>query len=106
MPNPPTIAHLQSDGVNGAWVTCRNPVCLRSTPVSFEAIRLVPETPFLAAAEARRFVCSACGSRRVDATPDCVGIGGRGPGGYFELVFKLATGKPRNTPYSLILRSQ
>src|SRR5208283_4918921 len=64
MPNPPTIAHLQSDGVNGAWVTCRNPVCLRSTPVSFKAIGLAPETPFPAIARTRRFVCAACGSSR------------------------------------------
>ena len=70
MPNPPTIAHLQSDGVAGAWVTCRNPVCLRSTPVSFKAIGLAPETPFPAIAEAHHFVCAACGSRRIDVSPD------------------------------------
>jgi C4-type Zn-finger protein len=70
MPNPPTIAHLQSDGVAGAWVTCRNPVCLRSTPLSFKAIGLAPETPFPNIARVKRFVCAACGSRRIDVSPD------------------------------------
>jgi len=55
---PLTIAHLASQGVAGAWVTCRNPVCLRSAPVSFKAIGLAPETPF-------RY-----GSRRIDVAPD------------------------------------
>ncbi len=55
---PPTIAHLQSQGVAGAWVTCRNPVCLRSTPLSFKAIGLAPETHFLAITRARRFFCA------------------------------------------------
>ena len=58
------IAGLQSQGVNGAWVTCHNPACLRSTPVSFTA------TPFPAVAKARRFVCATCGSRRVNMTLD------------------------------------
>jgi hypothetical protein len=31
---PPTIADLQSQGVAGVWVTCCNPVCLRSTPIA------------------------------------------------------------------------
>jgi len=35
---PPTIADFQSQGVAGAWVTCCNPVCLRSTPIAFAAI--------------------------------------------------------------------
>jgi C4-type Zn-finger protein len=80
MPNPPTIAHLQSDGVAGAWVTCHNPVCLHSTPMSFNAIGLAPETPFPAIARMRRFVCAACGSRRVDVTPDWRGRSAAGIG--------------------------
>ena len=67
---PPTIADLQSRGVAGAWVTCRNPVCLRSTPVSFKAIGLAPETPFPNIARVKRFVCAGCGSRRIDVSPD------------------------------------
>jgi hypothetical protein len=67
---PPTIADLQSQGVSGAWVTCRNPMCLRSTAIHFAAIGLAPETPFSAIAGARRFVCVACGSGRVDVSPD------------------------------------
>jgi hypothetical protein len=63
---PPTIADLQSQGVTGVWVTCCNPVCLRSTPIAFAAIGLAPETAFPAIAGARRFMCAACGSGRVD----------------------------------------
>src|SRR5208283_3053171 len=37
--------------------------CLRSTPVSFEAIGLAPETLFPAIAGARSFFYSGCGSR-------------------------------------------
>jgi len=33
---PPTIAHLRSQGVAGAWVRCRDPMCLRLAPVSFK----------------------------------------------------------------------
>ena len=66
---PPTIADLQSQGVAGAWVTCRNPVCLRSTPVSFKGIGLAPETPFPNIARAKRFVCAACGSCCVKLPP-------------------------------------
>jgi hypothetical protein len=36
--------------------------------VTFEAIKLAPETPFPNIA--KRFVCSACGSGRVDVSPD------------------------------------
>jgi hypothetical protein len=67
---PRTIADLQSQGVAGAWVTCRNPMCLRSTPIGFAAIGLAPETPFPPIAGARRFVCVACGSGRVDVSSD------------------------------------
>jgi hypothetical protein len=70
MPVPPTITQLQSQGVAGAWVTCCNPNCLCSTPVTFEAIKLAPETPFPNIARLKRFVCSACGSGRVDVLPD------------------------------------
>jgi len=75
-----TIAHLQSDGVAGAWVTCRNPVSLRSTPLSFKAIGLAPETPFPIIAGARRFVCAGCGSRRIDVSPDWRGHRAAGMG--------------------------
>jgi hypothetical protein len=40
----------------GAWVTRRNPICLRSTPFGFAAIRLARETPFRALGKARCFV--------------------------------------------------
>jgi hypothetical protein len=45
---------LKRECVAGAWVTCRNPGCLRSTPVTFEAIGVAPETPFPAIAAAGR----------------------------------------------------
>jgi len=77
---PPTIASLQAQGVAGAWVTCCNPVCLRSTPVSFEAIGVAADTPFPAIARVRRFVCSACGSPRVDVSPDWRGHEAAGMG--------------------------
>jgi hypothetical protein len=70
MPVPPTITQLQSQGVAGAWVKCCNPNCLCSEPVTFEAIKLAPETPFPNIARLKRFVCSACGSGRVDVSPD------------------------------------
>ena len=66
----PTISDVRSHGVAGAWVTCRNPLCLRSTPVSFETISLAPETPFPNIARVKRFVCAACGSKRIDVSPD------------------------------------
>jgi hypothetical protein len=33
--------------------------------IAFDAMRAPPETPFIALARSRRFVCSACGSRDV-----------------------------------------
>jgi len=77
---PPTIADLQHCGVASAWVTCSNPVCLRSTPLSFKAIGLAPETPFPNIARVKRFVCAACGSRRIDVSPDWRGHRGAGMG--------------------------
>jgi hypothetical protein len=55
----PTNDDSQSRGVAGARVTCCNPLCLRSTPVSFNAIGLAPETPFPAIARALHLVCAA-----------------------------------------------
>ena len=81
---PSTIADLRSQGVAGAWVTCCNPVCLRSTPVAFAAIGaaigLPPDTPFPNIARVRRFVCAACGSKRADVSPDWRGHKGKGNG--------------------------
>ena len=61
-----TIAVIPSQGFAGAWVTCRNPLCLRSRPIGFEALGLAPETPFPAIAKARRLLCAAwdCGVGR------------------------------------------
>jgi hypothetical protein len=70
---PRTIADLQSQGVAGAWVTYCDPVCLRSRHISFAAIGLAPGTPLPAIASARRFVCSACGAKRVEVSPDSRG---------------------------------
>jgi len=41
-------------------MTCRNAARLRSTPLSFKAIGLAPETPFPNIARVKRFVCAAC----------------------------------------------
>ncbi len=64
---PPSIADLQAQGVAGMWVTCCNPLCLRSIAISLEAIGLALETLF-PNITAHRFVCSACGSRRADVS--------------------------------------
>src|SRR5208337_1512939 len=74
----PTIADLQSKDLAGAWVTCCNPICLRSTPVRFEAISLAPETPFPAIARTRR-----SGVRRllVSAQRRVAGLAGTQGGG-------------------------
>jgi hypothetical protein len=65
---------LKRECVAGAGVTRCNPVSLRSTPLSFEAIDLAPETPFPAIAKARRFVC---GNRAVTAQKNPANVAGR-----------------------------
>ena len=37
--------------------------------MSFKAIGLAPETPFPNIARVKRFVCAACGFRRIDVSP-------------------------------------
>jgi hypothetical protein len=76
---PPTIVDRQSQGVNGAWVTCRNPVCLRSTPLIF-GYRPCARNAFPNIARVKRFVCAACGSRRIDVAPDWRGHRAAGAG--------------------------
>jgi hypothetical protein len=68
--DPPTIADLQSQGFVGFYVTCSNPMCLVSTPISFEALALDPRTPFPSIEKMRRFVCSACGAQQISTMPD------------------------------------
>ena len=57
-------------GVAVVWATCRNPNCLHSTPIAFDAIGLGPQTPFPEIEWFRRLICSACGMRGVSITPD------------------------------------
>jgi len=56
MPEPPTIAHLKSHGLEGLFVTCANAACLHSTPFSFAALDLADDVEFPAIARRRRFV--------------------------------------------------
>ncbi len=65
---PPTIANLQSMGLDGLFATC--PECLRSGAIPFDALRLPLETPFPAIAAQRQFVCTGCGSKKAALTPD------------------------------------
>jgi hypothetical protein len=51
--------------VTGAWVTRRNPVCLRSTPLGFAAIGLAPEAPFPSIDKAQRYGVRLKARRRV-----------------------------------------
>ncbi len=44
-PQPPTIAHIKSHGLEGLFVTCANAACQRSTPFTFVALGLEDEFP-------------------------------------------------------------
>lgn len=67
---PPTIADLCAEGVAGAWVWCNGCRCAHHVRVAFGAMRTAPGTPFIALAQSRHFVCSACGYRGVHLMPD------------------------------------
>jgi hypothetical protein len=66
----PTIADLELQGFAGFYVTCANPMCRYSTPISFESLRLNPSTPFSAIRKMRRLECAACGSLEVSIMPE------------------------------------
>ena len=68
-PAPPTIADLRAEGVAGAWSGV-GLGCVNHGRIAFDTMRAPPETPFIALARSRRFVCSACGSRDVHLMPD------------------------------------
>jgi len=68
-PAPPTIRHLKTHGLEGLFVTCTNATCLHSAPFTFAALGLSDDVPFPSFAR-RGFVCSRCGGRAVNVSPD------------------------------------
>ena len=66
----PTIADLELQGFAGFYVTCANPMCRYSTPITFESLRLNPSTPFSVIRNMRRLECAACGSLEVSIMPE------------------------------------
>ncbi|WP_298428549.1 hypothetical protein [Rhodoblastus sp.] len=73
---PLSIAHLKSQGVEGAYIFCRS--CGHSGVVAFNALGLPDAMPFPMIAKARRFLCSACGAQGCGILPDWSGY--RAPG--------------------------
>jgi len=67
---PPTIAQLKGHGLEGLFVTCANAACQHSTPFTFAALGLPDDLQFPAISQRRRFVCTQCGARTVNAMPD------------------------------------
>ena len=63
-----SIADLQAQGFAGFFVTCMDPMCLYSTPVSFECLALDPAVSVSEIGDMRRFECASCGSLKV-STP-------------------------------------
>jgi hypothetical protein len=57
-------------GLRAAWLTCATPNCHRSNLVSFESLHLPDDMLFSTVARSRKWVCSACGGRQVEVTPD------------------------------------
>jgi len=69
-PEPPTIGHLKSHGLEGLFVTCANAACLNSKPFTFAALDLADDVQFPSIARRRRFVCTQCGGRMVNVMPE------------------------------------
>jgi hypothetical protein len=75
----PTIAHVKAQGLTGICPVCR--ACQHSGAVTFDAIGLPDRTPFLDIGCAKRFRCSACGTRDCAVVPDWRGYLAPGMGG-------------------------
>ena len=71
MTQPPDITNLKAKGAVGAALYCN--VCHHSATISWEKLALPDETLFTGVRELR-FVCSACGGRRVHVMPDWSGM--------------------------------
>ena len=69
-PQPPTIAHLKTHGLEGLFVTCSNATCLHSVSFTFAALRLEDDVEFPLIARRRRFVCTQCEGGMVSLMPD------------------------------------
>ncbi|MGB8278411.1 MAG: hypothetical protein WCF20_10845 [Methylovirgula sp.] len=67
---PPTIAHLKDHGLEGLFITCANPHCLHAAPFTFVALGLADDLPFPSIARRRQFLCTQCGGRAVNVSPD------------------------------------
>lgn len=65
-----TIASLRRIGLAGVYVTCARADCLHAKAITWTDLGLPEETRIPEIAGKRRFVCAACGSRRVTVTPD------------------------------------
>ncbi len=67
---PPTIAHLKGHGPAGVFVVCANAACMHATAFNFGALGLADDVPFPSIASCRRFLCTQCGGRAVNVSPD------------------------------------
>lgn len=69
-PQPPTIAHLKTRGLEGFFVTCGNAACQHSVPFTFGALKLDDDVQFPSITQGRRFICTRCGARTLNVMPD------------------------------------
>jgi hypothetical protein len=67
----PTVAQIRALGVRSVRVFCAaDLICAHSKAMAFEELRLAEDEVIIHAARRRRFVCTCCGSRKVQVRPE------------------------------------
>ncbi|MEA2859970.1 MAG: hypothetical protein QOC72_2009 [Methylobacteriaceae bacterium] len=67
----PSVAQVRALGVRSVRVFCAaDLVCAHSRQMTFGELRLTDDDVIVRAARQRRFVCTCCGSRKVQVRPE------------------------------------
>jgi hypothetical protein len=67
----PTVAQIRALGVRSVRVFCAaDLVCAHSKEMAFEELRLAEDEVIIHLARRRHFVCTCCGSRKVQVRPE------------------------------------
>jgi hypothetical protein len=74
----PTIAHDRALGVTAIHVFCAGLYCGHSSEIELDRLALSDDLPVIHIPRERRFVCSRCGSRKVEVRSKWSQPAGRG----------------------------
>jgi hypothetical protein len=67
----PNVAQVRALGVRSVRVFCAaDLVCAHSKEMTFDELRLANDDVIIRVARQRRFVCTCCGSRKVQVRPE------------------------------------